>query len=117
MLMSFWRLPAIAVSDMVECKCENTDKTILRRNFHLKIVPKQVPDNIAALVTKHVYNVCHEMKCQSKVTCELLCASRPWLVDFHNSNYTAATRATIQVNIILIEAYYITSLVPHLLIK
>ncbi|GLV32802.1 Cytosolic non-specific dipeptidase 2 [Carabus blaptoides fortunei] len=97
MLMNFWRLPAITVNDAEECRCENSDQNILKRNFVLKIVPKQVPDNIARLVTSHIYNVCQQINCQSKVSCELLSSSRPWLVDFTHPNYKAATRATIQV--------------------
>lgn len=97
MLMSFWRLPDIIVGDVEECKCDKDDKTIIKRKFAIKIVPFITPEICAEIVTTHIYNVCKEINCRSRVECEQVYGARPWVADFRTHAYVAARRATIQV--------------------
>lgn len=109
MLMSFWRLPSIIVGPDIVCECSGTEietPMTVKRMFTVKVVPKLTPDMMGGMVTDHVFNVCKEINCQSKVDCEMVYGARSWLVDFRNPIYEAARRATIQVSFYVIYVNY-----------
>lgn len=97
LLMNFWRLPSIFLHDVEECCCPDKGEGVKRR-FTMKIVPLQLPAPTCHAVTRHVYNTCEDICCESKVECEMVYGTRPWMEDFANDHYEAARKANIQVN-------------------
>ncbi|KAJ8969556.1 hypothetical protein NQ317_016588 [Molorchus minor] len=97
LLMNFWRFPAIYVDDMQECICDKKDKSIVKQNFVLKIVPKQIVATTEECVSNHIKKTVKKLGIENKVSCDLTYSVRPWYEDFRCPSYEAATRATIQI--------------------
>lgn len=95
--MKFWRLPSFLKGDLVECKCDEPNPNVFKQYFSIKIVPIQLPLHVGDDVVRFVFDVCNNIECKSKVECEMVAGSKPWLEDFTDINYDCARRATIQV--------------------
>lgn len=96
--MSFWRLPSIFIDDIEECICEKQDKSVIKRNFILKIVPKQIVNRIDKLVKLHFQNMVKKKNIENKVTLKLITSTRPWFETHRAPSYLAARKAIIQVS-------------------
>ncbi|KAK4875841.1 hypothetical protein RN001_012263 [Aquatica leii] len=97
LLMSFWRLPSIFVEDTLECTCEDGDKSKIKKNFIIKIVPRQIVDVTKDQIIQHFKNSCKDLGVQHKVDVQLTSASRTWLEDINSLNLEAARKAIIQI--------------------
>ncbi|KAJ8947213.1 hypothetical protein NQ318_001498 [Aromia moschata] len=97
LLMHFWRFPAIYVDDVQECICDKKDTSVIKRNFVLRIVPKQIIPTTEKCIRDHIAKTVKSLDIENKVTCDLTRAVRPWIEDFRSPAYMAATRATIQI--------------------
>lgn len=96
--MSFWRLPSIFIDDIEECICEKQDKSIIKRNFILKIVPRQIVDRVDKLIKQHFQTVIKKNNIENKVTVKMITSTRPWFETHRAPSYQAARRAIIQVS-------------------
>lgn len=97
LLMNFWRLPSIFIDDIEECVCEKQDKTIIKRNFVLKIVPRQIVDRCDKVTRQHIQNSVKKLNIENKVTVKLITSTRPWFETHRAASYQAARKAIIQV--------------------
>ncbi|XP_025835852.1 cytosolic non-specific dipeptidase-like [Agrilus planipennis] len=97
MLMHFWRLPSIFLDEILECNCDKQDFSTIKRHFVIKIVPRQVDYKTAELVQNFVKDTRKKLKIESKMECELISSSRPWVESVSSPQYIAAARATIQI--------------------
>ncbi|XP_023021265.2 cytosolic non-specific dipeptidase [Leptinotarsa decemlineata] len=97
LLMSFWRLPSIYVDDIEECICDKKDFLIIKRNFIIKIVPKQVCDRVDKLTRQHIQNSAKKLNIENKVTCKLVASTRPWYENYRSPSFAAARKAFIQI--------------------
>nr|CAI5869566.1 unnamed protein product [Callosobruchus analis] len=97
LLMSFWRLPSIYVGDIEECNCDKNDKSIIKRYFIVKIVPKQTVDSSAAMIKNHIQATVKKLNIENKVSCRLVTSTRPWCENVRAESYQAARRAIIQI--------------------
>lgn len=97
LLMSFWRLPSIWVDDIQECICDKKEMSKVKRDFIIKIVPRQIVDKTANHVLTYINSVCEELKLESIVKVEVIASSKPWYANFRSPNYVAASKATIQI--------------------
>ncbi|XP_060528292.1 cytosolic non-specific dipeptidase-like [Cylas formicarius] len=97
LLMSFWRLPSIILHDTLECICDKKDYSKIKKIFTLKIVPRQVVDQVEKSTKQHIRNTVKELKIENNVTCELMSSTRPWFENFRLPCYNAARRACRQI--------------------
>ncbi|KAG5883556.1 hypothetical protein JTB14_008523 [Gonioctena quinquepunctata] len=97
LLMSFWRLPSIYVGDIEECICEKNDTSIIKRNFIIKIVPRQVCDKIDKQTRQHFQNYVKKLNIENKVTCKMVASTRPWFENCRSPSFAAARKAFIQI--------------------
>lgn len=95
--MSFWRLPSIFIDEIEECICEKQDKTIVKRNFIIKLVPKQIVDGCDKLIRQHFQDTIKKLNIENKVTIKLITSTRTWFETYRSPSYQAARRAIIQV--------------------
>lgn len=85
------------IGDIEECICEKQDKSKIKQHVILKIVPLMIPDRAAALLSKYIEELRQKNEIQNKIDVVQMSITRPWFEDIKCVNYTAATRATIQV--------------------
>ncbi|CAH1155802.1 unnamed protein product [Phaedon cochleariae] len=97
LLMSFWRLPSIFVDDIEECICEKKDTSVVKRNFILKIVPKQVVDRAERLIKQQFQTSAKKLNIENKVTCKMVASTRPWFENYRSPSFAAARKAIIQI--------------------
>lgn len=95
--MSFWRMPSIRLGEILECTCDQNDKSKIKRDFSFKIVPRQIVDTTVDCILQHINNFCKENKLESTVSCKVTSSTKPWFENFRSPGYTAASRANIQV--------------------
>ncbi|CAH1985983.1 unnamed protein product [Acanthoscelides obtectus] len=97
LLMSFWRLPSIYVGDTEECICEKNDKNVVKRNFIVKLVPKQTVDSSVNQMKNHIQACVKKLNIENKVSTRLVSSTRPWCENVRANAYQAARRAIIQI--------------------
>ncbi|XP_045474295.1 cytosolic non-specific dipeptidase-like [Harmonia axyridis] len=95
LLMHFWRLPNMHISNDMACSCENPKKMI-KRQVIVKLVQRQVMDKAMALFTSFVENKVSELGIKSIITCKVVSEIRHWAENIRSWNYEAARKATIQ---------------------
>ncbi|KAK9876881.1 hypothetical protein WA026_015917 [Henosepilachna vigintioctopunctata] len=96
LLMYFWRLPNMYISEDINCSCDKNDKNIIKRQVVIKLVQRQVMDQAELLFTAFVENTVNQLNIQSSITCKKVSSTRHWSENIRSWNYEAARRATIQ---------------------
>lgn len=119
LLMSFWRLPSIFVDDIEECICEKQDKTVVKRDFIIKLVPRQIVDRCDKITRQHFQHKIKKLNIENKVTIKLITSTRPWFETHRAPTYQAARKAIIQVRncILVTHSYSIPSRITDFIIQ
>lgn len=97
LLMNFWRFPSLALHEIEECTCEKKEFTKARRDFTMKIVPKQIAEVCIEATVKYIEKLKVELKLEGSVECDVITYSRHWTEDRRSVNHEAARQALIQV--------------------
>lgn len=99
LLMDFWRNPSITVGEVMTCACDDPDTSIVRQDFMVKIVPRQIVEKSVTMINAHVKNAVKELDIKSKVDVVLQSSVKHWIEDIYCPLFQAAKRATLQVNL------------------
>ncbi|KAL3269953.1 hypothetical protein HHI36_009009 [Cryptolaemus montrouzieri] len=96
LLMHYWRLPNMHISEDINCSCDKNSKNIIKRQVIVKLVQRQVMDNAYMQFSSFVEETVVKLGIKSKVTCKMISSTRHWSENIRSWNYEAARRATIQ---------------------
>lgn len=81
------------------CACDDPDTSIVRQDFMVKIVPRQIVEKSVTMINAHVKNAVKELDIKSKVDVVLQSSVKHWIEDIYCPLFQAAKRATLQVNL------------------
>ncbi|CAH0554685.1 unnamed protein product [Brassicogethes aeneus] len=95
-LMDFWRQPSMSVDESQKCICPD-EMPIIKQEFTVKVVPKQILEHSVNLVNTHVKNTVNKLNIKNKVEVALVASVKHWQESMYQNLYQAARRATIQI--------------------
>ncbi|KAI0768251.1 CNDP dipeptidase [Trametes elegans] len=98
-LMGRMRMPSLSLHGIEGAFSGAGAKTVIPASVSGKFSlrydrPPQTPENIEALVVKHVETEFAKLNSKNKMTIENMGGGRPWAADYKHWNYEAARRAT-----------------------